>query len=301
MPISLVLSLVFKYVKPVALVTNWISRLIWGVAAPSGVEYVDFLLYIFSSVFFSGVLARFICDLLAKPLEVGLSKVGLYRFKWLIFLLTGLSVFVAALSLLLALEFPAILGYMSSIIPSFISILISLILAIQLGSLFVNYVAGVLVRVEHLLEEGDFIEFEGEVLRVEKTRFFCVEAVNRFGEQVVIPNVKLIEAPFKKLFSRGKTRFIEVRFTLPYQIPFEEVEKVVRKVVGRRSYKLLVLDLGNYAVVYELQVKPSKPVFPEGFRSDLRKALLREFGSKLSMPLMVTFTDEKIRVEKEAK
>lgn len=220
----------------------------------------------------------------------------------IVFAAAALLTFIATLLNLLSLEVSAVAGvaqWLSSTLGSFFSVLLALILALQMKEIVGNYLAWLIIKFGDLVEEGDYISFSGEFLKVVRVGYSHTLLVNAFEEEVYLPNLKFLLETYRKPFSRRVRRYIEVCFTLPYSYPYEEVAARVHKAlqnlnnpqVSIASHTLLVKELQPYAVAYELRVKPGRPMFPSILVSEVIRALLKEFGEALSTPALVVLTD----------
>jgi len=216
----------------------------------------------------------------------------------------AVAVLVFAIVLLntLSLKVSAVAGVverLSSALGGFFLMLIALVLALQVREIVGNYLAWLVVRFSDLVEEGDYISFGDEFLKVVRIGYSHTLLVNTFEEEVYVPNLRFLLEAYRKPYSRRARRYLEVRFTLPYSYPYGEVATRVHKTLQNldipeasiASFRLLVRELQAYAVVYELRVKPDRPVFPNTFNSYVMRALLEEFGEALSTPALVALTD----------
>jgi hypothetical protein len=53
------------------------------------------------------------------------------------------------------------------------------------------------------------------------------------------------------------------------------------------DFRLVIVSLADYSVVYELRVKPSQSVFPETMRSTVRRLVYEKFGEDLATPMIL--------------
>jgi len=209
----------------------------------------------------------------------------------------ALTVALWLLSVRISFLYDLVQGMLASL-SELASTLIALVLALQVKEIVGNYIAGLIIKASGLVDEGEFLRLSGEYVRVEKINYAYTRLVNRFGEEICVPNLRFLLESFRKPYSRGSGRYVELRFSLPYSYSPDEVRKRVKQLLERynrtyssprvRSYRLLVLDLASYSVIYELQVKPSRPVFPESLKSDMRQLLLEEFGEDLATPTIIS-------------
>jgi len=219
----------------------------------------------------------------------------------IVFLAASLLAFAIALLNLLSLKVLAVSGlvqWLASTLGGFFSMLVALILALQVKEIVGNYLAWLVIKFGDLVEEGDFVSFGGEFLKVVRVGYSHTLLVDTFEEEVYVPNLKFLLEAYRKPFSRRARRYLEVCFTLPYSYSFREVSARIHRALQNlhiseasiASYRLLIREFHPYAVVYELRVKPDRPVFPNVFNSYVMRALLEEFGEAISTPALVTLT-----------
>lgn len=203
---------------------------------------------------------------------------------------------------LLSAKIPFLYEIVRGIASSFsglFSILIALVLSMQVKEIVGNYLAGLIIKSSGTISSEEYLIIGDEYLKVEKVDSSYTILVNRFGERIYIPNLKFLIEAFRKPFSKGNIRYIDIKFGLPYRYRPEEVRQKLAFLMDKLNkqekgpmplvddHRLLVADLANYCVIYELQVKPQKPVFPEALRSNIRQLLHEEFGEDLATPTMV--------------
>jgi hypothetical protein len=208
---------------------------------------------------------------------------------------------------LLSAKVPFLYGIVRGIASSFsgiFSILIALVLSMQVKEIVGNYLAGLIIKSSGTISSEEYLTIGDEYLKVEKVDSSYTLLVNRFGDRVYVPNLKFLVDNFRKPFSRGSIRYIDVKFSLPYRYQPKEVHEKLVSLIDRLNkweeetmllvddYRLLVSDLANYCVIYELQVRPKKPVFPETLRSSIRQLLYTEFGEDLATPTMIDITKQ---------
>jgi hypothetical protein len=218
--------------------------------------------------------------------------------------ITGLAVAVLMALWLLSVKIPFLYEIVRGVAASFsglFSILIALVLSMQVKEIVGNYLAGLIIKSSGTISSEEYLIIGDEYLKVEKVDSSYTILVNRFGERIYIPNLKFLIEAFRKPFSRGNIRYIDLKFSLPYKYRPEEIHRKLAGLIDRLNrqekesvaralvddYRLLLADLANYSVVYELQVRPVKPVFPETLRSNIRQLLHQEFGEDLATPTMV--------------
>lgn len=212
--------------------------------------------------------------------------------------------FIVAILRLVSIRIAALAGvaeWLASTLSGFVSILIAMIVALQVREIFGNYLAWVVLRFSDLVEEGDYVSFGGEVLKVVRVGYSHSVLLNSLNEEVYVPNLRFLIESYRKTFSRRSRSYVDLRFTLPYSFPYEDVKAGVARAlqaygeqhesVGVSDYQLLISELSPYSVTYELRVKPEKPVYPPLFRSKVMKQLLKEFGEALATPMLVLLSE----------
>ncbi len=213
-------------------------------------------------------------------------------------------VFIVAILRLVSIRVAAVAGvaeWLASTLSGFASILIAMIVALQVREIFGNYLAWVVLRFSDLVEEGDYISFGGEVLKVVKVGYSHAVLLNSLNEEVYVPNLKFLIESYRRTFTRRTRSYVDLRFTLPYSFPYEDVKAGVARAlqaygeqhesIGVSDYRLLVSELSPYSVTYELRVRPEKPVYPQMFRSEVMKQLLKEFGEALATPTLILLSE----------
>lgn len=256
-----------------------------------------------ASLILSYFMARLVYDIGGSILTF-LRKKPAYRpltpFVRVLFGAIAILVFIAATLRLVSIRVAAVAGlaeWLVSTLSGFASILIAMIIALQVREIFGNYLAWVVLRFSDLVEEGDYISFGGEVMKVVRMGYSHVVLLNSLNEEIYMPNFKFLVESYRRIFTRRTRSYVDLRFTLPYSFPYEDVKAGIARAlqayseqhesVGVSDYRLLISELSPYSVTYELRVKPEKPVYPQSFRSEVMKQLLREFGEALATPALV--------------
>ncbi|MEM0460220.1 MAG: mechanosensitive ion channel [Thermofilaceae archaeon] len=263
------------------------------------------LLHVVFGLVFSYFLARFtaraagaLIRLLLPPSTPKLVVGGLN----LLVKFAALLVFLTASLYALSFRITAVaetIKWLGEALSGFVSTLIALVIALQLRDIVGNYLAWFVIRIASLVEPGDYVSFSGEILKCVSIGGSHVRFVNPLGEEVYVPNLRFLIETFRKKFSRTTTGYVDMRFTVPYSVPYERVKAAVTRVInelsesneGVRSYQLLIADLSNYGVVYELWIKPEHPVFPAVFRSSAMVLLQKELGDLLATPMLIQFAE----------
>jgi small-conductance mechanosensitive channel len=214
----------------------------------------------------------------------------------------GLVLLFITVLWLLSRKIPFLYGLVEGIVGSFsgaFSLLIALILALQVKEIVGNFLAGLMIKTSRVIGDGKYISMGEEYLKIEKIGLSYTKVTNLLGEETYIPNLKFLLENFRKPFSRENRRYIDLRFGLPYKYSLKEVERKVGELVEQynsqaqhpdariEDFRLVMIDLADYSVVYELRVKPFNPVFPEAMRSSVRRLVHEKFGEDLATPMIL--------------
>jgi small-conductance mechanosensitive channel len=209
--------------------------------------------------------------------------------------------FITALWLL-SRKIPFLYSLVEGLVGSFsgvFSLLIALVLAMQVKEIVGNFLAGLMIKTSGVIIEGEYISIGEEYYRIEKIDLSYTKVTDLLSEETYIPNLKFLIESFRKPFSKDSRRYIDLRFSLPYKYPIKEVEQRVSELVEQHNtqtrhsdariddFRLVIVSLADYSVVYELRVKPSQSVFPEAMRSNVRRLVYEKFGEDLATPMIL--------------
>lgn len=259
------------------------------------------------SLILSYFLARLVYDI-GGAISTLLSEKPAYKqltfFARVSFGAIAILVFLVTSLRLVSIRVAAVAGvaeWLASTLSGFTSILIAMIVALQVREIFGNYLAWVVLRFSDLIEAGDYINFSSEVLKVVRVGYSHTVLLNDLNEEIYVPNLRFLIESFRKTFSRRTRSYVDLRFTLPYSFPYEDVKAgVIRALqtyseqhesIGISDYRFLISELSPYSVNYELRVKPDRAVFPQMFRSDIMRQLLKEFGEALATPALILLSE----------
>jgi small-conductance mechanosensitive channel len=214
----------------------------------------------------------------------------------------GLVLLLITVLWLLSRKIPFLYGLMEGIVASFsgvFSLLIALILALQVKEILGNFLAGLIIKTSAVISEGEYISMDQEYVRIQKIDLSYTRVIDILGEETYIPNLRFLLENFRKPFSKDNRRYIDLRFSLPYRYSPKEVEQKVTELVEQYNsqaehsdariddFRLAMVSLAEYSLVYELRVRPSWPVFPEAMRSSVMRLVHEKFGEDLATPMLL--------------
>jgi small-conductance mechanosensitive channel len=148
-----------------------------------------------------------------------------------------------------------------------ISIFLGIVLSLGSSSVISNVLAGLFVIYRRSINEGDLIEVNGYVGRVES--IVMLETILRtpMNELVSIPNSKLLSSELRNYSKPGRAGgvMISVKVGIGYEEPQRKIEEMLMEAATRTSGLrnqpppvVLRSELADFAVVYELRVSPQK-------------------------------------------
>lgn len=187
------------------------------------------------------------------------------------------------------------------------------VLAVGIGfatqNLTQNFVSGVLLLVERSITEGDILEVQGEMVRVERLGARATVARTRDDEQLIIPNSTLVQSTVTNYTLEDDLFRVAAVVGVSYDADLDHVASVLTRVaeaVPRRSQArdpvILLLEFGDSSIVFEVSIWSRNPWTMRALRSDVLFRIwraLREEGIVIAYPqldLHVKSWDEQARM-----
>ena len=152
-----------------------------------------------------------------------------------------------------------------------------------------NLLAGLFVIYRRGVNQGDFIEIDGHVGRVESVMVLETLLRNPRSELISIPNSRMLNANLTNYSKPGKTKglILSTRVGIGYEEPQTKIEAMLKEAAARtqglkKSPEAFVLrsELADFAVVYELFVHPIAVDAMPKLRSDLLASILDVFNER---------------------
>lgn len=154
------------------------------------------------------------------------------------------------------------------------------VLAVGIGfatqNLTQNFVSGVLLLAERSITEGDVLEVQGEMVRVERLGARATVARTRDDEQLIIPNATLVQSTVTNYTLQDDLFRVRSQVGVSYDSNLDHVMTVLQKVAeelpGRsqaRDPSVLLLAFADSAVVFEISVWSRNPWTMLPLRSDI--------------------------------
>jgi small-conductance mechanosensitive channel len=157
-----------------------------------------------------------------------------------------------------------------------------------------NFASGVILLGERSITEGDVLEVEGTLIRVERIGTRATVARTRDDEQLIIPNSSLVQSTVKNYTLADPYYRVRTRVGVTYGSDQRRVEEVLTEAAGAvpsryegRDPAVLLVEFGDSSVVWEASVWAEDPWTARVTRSDLNKAIwwaLKDAGITIAFP-----------------
>jgi small-conductance mechanosensitive channel len=149
-------------------------------------------------------------------------------------------------------------------------------------SIVQNFVAGVILLSERAIKPGDILEVEGRVVKVLDMGIRASIVRTRDGEDIIIPNSLLIQAPVKNFTLKDSRYRIRAKIGVVYASDMKEVKEVLfqaakkisedRGIVGVPP-QVFLKEFGYHSVVWEVAFWMADPWESYQAQSDLMEDL----------------------------
>ncbi len=172
------------------------------------------------------------------------------------------------------------------------------VLAVAIGfatqNLTQNFVSGVLLLAERSITEGDILNVEGSMVRVERLGARATVARTRDDEQLIIPNAALVQSTVTNFTLEDDLFRVRAAVGVSYDEDLDHVAEVLERVgldIPDRSKVrdpiVLILEFAASAIVFELSVWSRDPWTTRATRSEMLLRIwraLRDEGITIAYP-----------------
>lgn len=190
------------------------------------------------------------------------------------------------------------------------SVFLGLLFSLGASSLVGNVIAGYSVSYRRAFRVGDMIKAGDYVGEVRELRLMATCLRTLKNEEVVIPNSKLIgeEVLNYSSLSSVKGLVLHTRVGIGYEVPWRKVEAMLLEAarmtegLGSDGAFVLIKELGDFAVFYELNIPCSEPCRMQAYYTELHKNILdafNKYGVQIMTPAYEGDTSEPKIVPKE--
>ncbi|MBL8602389.1 MAG: mechanosensitive ion channel [Myxococcales bacterium] len=168
-----------------------------------------------------------------------------------------------------------------------------------------NFVSGVILFAERSIREGDVIEFEGHIAKVQRMGIRATVAVTLDEEEIIVPNSILAQSAVKNLTLTDTTFRLRAKVGVSYDVDVDAVSALLSRAAEALAWRdpsrppvVLVEDFGASSIDFEVSVWSTDVWNLRRGRSELRKAIwraLREAEVSIPFPqLDVRFPEAKV-------
>lgn len=145
-----------------------------------------------------------------------------------------------------------------------------------------NFVSGIVLLAERSIRQGDIIEFEGHIAKVEQVGIRATIARTIDDEEIIVPNGILTQSPVKNLTLTEVVHRLRVRIGVAYGTDLDRAVEVLRQAAEGLEWRdqtrnpvVLLVDFGSSSVDFEASVWTRDVWGLRRGQSDLRRALWR--------------------------
>lgn len=231
-----------------------------------------------------------------KSVERGRVQLGEFDPEWAQPTYKLLRFFVILLTAVLA--YPYIPGSGSAAFQG-LSLLLGIMVSLGASSAVSSIVAGYAMTYRRAFRIGDLISVGEYTGVVEETRLLVTHLRTVRNEEIVLPNALILNSPVNNLSrsSSGDGLVLHTTVGIGYETPWRQVEAMLKEAASRtRNIRnkpapfVLEKELGDFAVVYELNVYVDKPAHRFHRYAELHRNILdvfNEYGVAIMTPTYI--------------
>lgn len=180
------------------------------------------------------------------------------------------------------------------------------VVAVALGfamqNILQNFVSGVILLAERSITEGDVLEVEGNIVRVQRMGTRATVARTRDEEEMIIPNSLLVQSSVTNYTLGDSLYRIRTRVGVAYGSDMDQVMEALRQAgesvperVKEKEPIILLLEFGSSSVDFEVSIWAENPWAARVTRSALNMAVWRHLkaaGITIAFPQLDVHFDE---------
>jgi len=158
---------------------------------------------------------------------------------------------------------------------SLFGIVLSAAIALASTTFVGNMMAGMMLKAVSNFRTGDFVQVGDQFGRVTGRGLLSTEIQNEHRDLVTLPNLHLVTNPVKVVRASGT--LISAEVSLGYDVPHQQVEELLEAAAddaGLVDATMLVMELGDYSVVYRVVGLLQEVKHLLSVRSELRRAIM---------------------------
>ena len=180
--------------------------------------------------------------------------------------------------------------------------LFAVALAFAMKNLSENLVAGLLLRMERVIDRGDVLRTaDGELVRVMKIGPRTTIVRTKSEADRIVPNAELAQVPVSNYTYRDSLARVETTVGVSYDSDLRQVRTTLEAVCNRLDWKsaqkpprILLLEFADSSVVFQVLVWIDDPWAGGGMRADLNEAIwwaLKDAGIVIAFPQLDVHID----------
>jgi small-conductance mechanosensitive channel len=215
--------------------------------------------------------------------------------------LTYLVYFTAILALILIWAYSFIGDWVSSVLGTGLVVALTFILGLFTSSVLGNVLAYTILGGTNEFKEGDRVQIGDSYGDIEEIGFFFTRIKTIKDEIISVPNLMVMNKEIRN-FSALKEVLIYVQVTLGYDVDKEQAKKLLVDsafktkgiITAPKPPYVLLRDLGNYSITYEINAYTDQPNNLISIKSELINNILDEFkraGVEIMSPNHVAVRD----------
>jgi small-conductance mechanosensitive channel len=157
-----------------------------------------------------------------------------------------------------------------------------------------NFVSGIILFAERSIREGDIVEFEGRVAKVQHMGIRATIAVTLDDEEIIVPNSILAQSPVKNLTLTDAVYRLRVKVGVSYNSDIERANEVLAAAAASVSWRdpsraptVLLIEFRSSSIDFEVSVWTRDVWGLRRGQSELRRAVwhaLRQAGIAIPFP-----------------
>jgi small-conductance mechanosensitive channel len=183
--------------------------------------------------------------------------------------------------------------------------LVALAAGFALKNVAENFISGIILQSERSIRRGDVLETEGQLVKVRDIGIRATIARGRDGEDLVIPNSQLVQAPVKN-FTLNKDLLRRIRTTVGvvYSSDMRLVEETLLRVAEEQTWRsrieeplVFMAEFGSSSVDFDVSVWVDDPWRARRLTGELNRAIwwaLKEAGVTIAFPQLDLHLDPEV-------
>ena len=182
--------------------------------------------------------------------------------------------------------------------------LFAVAMAFAMKNVAENFISGIMLRFERVIEPGDVLEIKGTLVRVKTIGLRATTVRTKDEEDLLIPNSKLVQNGLTNCTYRDMLYRVWTTIGVSYDSDLDKVRKVLERVCSKMEGKsdqhapvILLTDFGSSTVNYKICVWIENPWGAGRFKSALNESIwqsLKDEHITIAFPQLDVHFDDAI-------